>query len=168
MSRSVRRVLAGLPVLASSAPPRRPRPVRLALAGLLALTLTGGCAGTAVKQRTELFDRALRSYEQAIRWGEYELAAALLVRRDGSPVAPSLEGLSKIHVTAYSTVSSTLRGEQAEEAEVEALIDFYHDESGSIHRLRDRQRWWFDETSGRWLLEGGLPDFYGALKAPAS
>lgn len=142
-------------------PPRRRALALLSLACLLT-----ACAGARVDKRTEAFDRTLRSYENALRWGEFETASALLVPREGGTAPAPDADLGDIRVTATSAVDKLLDPE-AKEAEVDMVIDFYHEQSGLVRELRDRQQWWFDEEAGRWFLDGSLPDFLGALRERA-
>lgn len=131
----------------------------LLLGGLLA-----GCGGSE-QQRGDIFDRTLRGYENALRWGEYEMAAAAVrPQQDTAATPPDPQALAGIRVTSLSSQRTPLGGEPPQVL-VEADIAFYHDETGAVHQLRDRQLWWYDEALRRWYLDGGLPDFKGALRA---
>lgn len=132
---------------------------------LLVPALIGACASMTENKRRELFDAALRSYENALRWGVYDAAAGVIQHRSGATTTPDVTSLRNIRVTQYSTVRM-LVAEDGREVQVDADISFYHEESAAVHTLRDHQVWWFDEASRRWLLDGSLPDFNAALVSP--
>lgn len=128
----------------------------LASLAVFALTLTGGCARlTAHEMDTRLHD-AVRSYANALRWGDVQRAALFTRRRDDSAahVTAYPAGLRVLAVNATPTRSAPDAGE----AVVPIRIEYMEPVRGSVQVFEAAQRWWYDAHSGRWFVDGTLPE----------
>lgn len=123
----------------------------------LALSLSGCLSNQPSKQVTQLNDQ-VKLYGKLIRWRGYEQAAGMLKTRDKPAPEVDHDLLKEIRVTAYEVQQIRLNEEQ-NEAVVIADISYYHERYNSVHSIEDVQLWWFDEKTGAWWLDGGLPDF---------
>jgi len=122
-----------------------------------------GCAQVDVREKAYRLETTIQAYRKALRWGEYQAAHGFVRRRDGAEPALDAELLESIRVTDYEVVRREVIDE-ASEAVVVTHINFYHADSGRVRNLADQQLWYYDEKDDRWFLDGGLPDFAGALR----
>jgi hypothetical protein len=128
---------------------------------LLLLALQG-CGQMQARERADTLANTTNGYRKAIRWGEFELAAQMIRRRDGTTPAYDAELLKNIRVTSYEYVHRNMSGE-GNEAELSAALSYYDVENGRVVQIKDTQVWWFDEATGQWYLDGELPDFAAGL-----
>ena len=120
--------------------------------------LLSGCLAGVPSKSTEKLHDEVKTYGKLIRWRAYDDAAAYVVRRDDQAVNINSELLKEIRVTKYEVLSVQL-DEEKSEAQVVAEISYYHERVNNVHTIQDMQLWWQDEESGRWHLDGQLPDF---------
>jgi len=128
----------------------------------LPLVLLPACGNLQARDRVDKLETAMRTYRQALRWGEYEAAAQLISRREEEPAPLDREFLQSIRVTSYEIQKRVLSTEN-DEAAITADIDFYHSGFQRLERITDHQLWWYDTESGQWFLDSPLPDFEEAL-----
>ena len=95
---------------------------------------------------------------QAIRWRNNDAVAGLLRPRSPGAPGPDLDLLGDVRVTAADYKIGVIAPETGE-ATVEASFDYYFVDSVSIRHVTQRAVWWHEAESGRWFLDGGLPDF---------
>jgi len=135
---------------------------RVAVAALMLALAAGGlagCAQIAEKKRDNTLTDTLRTYSKYVRWGYYIEASAFIKRRsdDARPkVTPS--DLEDYRVTRYEVASQQPIDEVGNEVRVVAAIDAYSTGSGVVRSKLDDQIWYFEPESGRWFLDGDLPD----------
>lgn len=129
---------------------------RLIFAVSIALLLAG-CPSQSKKQD---LDDTLRSYEQTIRWSQWDAAYAYLAPESlvDHPVTPlDLDRLNLFRVTNYTVRSSTPTNEgQGLLQSVE--IRLFHKSQARERVIRDNQEWRYHEEAKRWMLYSGLPD----------
>jgi hypothetical protein len=123
-----------------------------ALAVWLSVALTLGACTTAWSRRDQL-DETLHAYEGAIRWSQFEAAAAV-----GEVKAQPAPPLDRIKVTSYDVLEKTL-ADGSREATQTVQIHYYDTDTMREHTLVHRQHWKYDASRKRWVLEGGLPPF---------
>jgi hypothetical protein len=144
---------------------RKPLPIAMILlSGLLALA--GGCTRLETRDRAVKLEDATRTYQKAVRWGEYEIALHMVGGGSAGtppPPEPDLRFLRHIRVTSYEVTSQVLSSDESEAA-VTAEIDFYHTDTLRLRHLTDHQLWRYDEQHEGWHLASGLPDFKQALR----
>lgn len=97
------------------------------------------------------------NYGRMIRWAQFDKAAGYIRAQDGSSVSVDAASLAEIRVTSYKIEHSEFSPDRTE-AIVDASIDYYDQRRNVINTIKDRQRWWYDEASKRWYLDGRLPD----------
>jgi hypothetical protein len=125
---------------------------------MLAAALLAGCAGFKHKDQASRLDLALTAYAGAIRWGNFETAAAFTVPRDGSAPQHDTAALAGLKVTGYSVRINRVN-ETADEADVSIGFTYYQENQGTIHSIEQRAPWYYDDARGSWLLDGALPRF---------
>ena len=130
---------------------------RLVMAAFASLAL-GGCARMKKQDQRVRLDQALTAYVGAIRWGNFETAAAFAVPRDGRRTRVSVDAITGLKVTGFSTRINRV-GEDADEADVTTGFTYYHEDRGTIRQIEQDATWYFDEARGTWLMDGNLPDF---------
>ena len=116
-----------------------------------------GCNSNPTKSVQDLHAQ-VKAYGKLIRWRAYEDANDFVKPRDGSVAPFDASLLAEIRVTKYE-VSTIVLNESENEASVVTDISYYHERVNSVHELRDKQTWWKDEDSGRWFIDGSLPEF---------
>ena len=130
---------------------------------VLILTLaSAGCGKIESIKRGNDFKKALDSYGFMIRWGKYEQAEAFINMRAGVPKLPDMQYLKELHVTRYDVTEQVPFGENNDDPKqvaVVAVIEYYHDSTLRVKSIRHQQLWWYDDLTGKWFLDGDLPDF---------
>lgn len=124
----------------------------------VAAALLAGCSGIRQKDQAGRLDPALTAYAGAIRWGNFDTAAAFTVPRDGSPPRHDTAALASLKVTGFSVRINRVN-ETADEADVSFGFTYYQEDQGTIRTTEQRATWYFDPVRGSWLLDGSLPQF---------
>lgn len=135
----------------------------LAAATALAVALLAGCASMAEEKRLTSLRDAMQRYGTLLRWGEYAEAAGYIRFREREPIEVDLRALERYRITAYDIAETRVHPGQ-HLAEVRVRIGFYEVDTGVVHTLDDRQRWWYNDELGRWFLDDTLPDFAAAAR----
>ena len=128
---------------------------------LLCLAVTGCAQLEAQNQTVQMQDRT-RAYRKAIRWNEYEVARAFILRQDGSEYAYDEDFYKLIRVVEMEIRSREVFTDEGLSV-VTAEITFYHEDYNSVHSLTDRQVWWYDAETEQWYMDGSFPDYASAL-----
>jgi hypothetical protein len=123
---------------------------------IAAVLLLGGCAGWTSGDRLELFDTAARRYGQALRWGDFETAAAFVRPAPGAP-APNPARLRDVRVTAYEEAARQAAPD-ARTVDQMVRIQYVRVDRMSERTVTDRQRWVYFADEKRWYLTSGLPE----------
>lgn len=133
--------------------------LRLVVMVVACIVLAAGCAQISERKRDNTLRETLRTYAKYVRWGYYLEASTFIKRRDEDArpkVAPS--DLENIRVTRYEVASQRPLDETGDEILVVAAVDAYSTGSGVVLTQRYDQLWYFDPQTGRWFLDGDLPD----------
>lgn len=125
---------------------------------LVAMTALGGCAQIEKESRALKLDQAIRVYADAIRWGNFDIAAGFLRRRDGGVTSSTVKVPAEVRVTAYASNVLTLN-EEHDEATVATNFDYYFPNSNTVRKISQTDLWWFDPGTEQWYMDGSLPDF---------
>lgn len=124
---------------------------------LLANFSLSGCMNSKAKEVDE-FNTHAKSYGKLIRWRAFDDATEYNRPREIDLPEPDMKFLSEIKVTKYE-IDSLVLSEEGDEAVVVAEITYYHERINDVKTLKDQQLWWQDEETGRWYVDGGLPNF---------
>ncbi len=133
-------------------------PGRLLFAAAIVLVAAGGCATLDKESRLLGLNQAVRLYENSIRWGDFNVAAGLLRRRDGGVTSATVSVPQEVRVTAYASEIIAVNDEVTE-ATVATRFDYYLPDSGKVRTVSESDLWWFDADTKQWYLDGGLPTF---------
>ncbi|MFT5450142.1 MAG: hypothetical protein ACI9DC_005345 [Gammaproteobacteria bacterium] len=130
---------------------------RALLVVLLAVALNG-CATLENQSRTTQLGHRAKLFVKAIRWGEFQVAADMLRRRDGELVGIDANAFEGIRVTSenYALAASD---PGAIEAGMTAEFEYTRGQSVSLKKLRYSALWWYESESKRWFIDGILPAF---------
>ena len=104
----------------------------------------------------ELLDASTRSYERAIRWGEFTRAKSFH-KNDSELQDLERRRLKLYRVTGYNVINSETPDKNNSYALVE--IKYYKNDSSIIKALSIRQHWKRDEGTKLWYLDSAFPDF---------
>ena len=116
------------------------------------------CAKIEMENRAIKLDQAVRLYEESIRWGNFDIAAGLLRRRDGGATSATVKVPAEVRVTAYS--SSILNiNDSLDEATVATQFDYYYPDTNKVRTSSQADLWWYDPGTEQWYMDGRLPDF---------
>lgn len=126
---------------------------------VLLMTATTGCNKYAIKKRGISLQAALTSYDVALRWAEYQTAYNYHVSPDGSRPRADLARLDELSVTGIKQTQKTLN-EDHTEATIKYVIAYYIRTQGTIRELRLEHKWWVNEETGQWFIDGAFPDFF--------
>jgi len=117
-----------------------------------------GCAGMKKKDLAARLDQALSAYAGAIRWGNYETAAAFAVPRAAAPRVVDPSALSGLKVPGYSERFNRVN-EAGDEAEVSLSFTYYQETRGTLRTVEQDATWYYDDEREVWLMDAGLPAF---------
>ena len=121
---------------------------------IIAVFMTG-CASADKSKRSITLNKATRIYDNAIRWGDYDIAGSL--RKQPAPAAGSAL-LKRIKVTSLTPVSVTVSDDQSlVQRAVE--IRYYNEDRMKVITLVDHQTWEYDSDEKTWYLITPLPAF---------
>jgi hypothetical protein len=123
---------------------------------IAALLLLGGCAGWTSGDRLDMFDTAARRYGQALRWSDFETAAAFVQPAPGAP-APNLARFKDVRVTGYEEAARQAAPDGHSVQQV-VRIQYVRLDRMSERTATDRQRWVYSAEDKRWYLASGLPE----------
>lgn len=125
---------------------------------MLAVVLLAGCGGMKKRDQASRLDQTLTAYAGAIRWGNFETAAAFTMPRDGSTPRLDPAALVGLKVTGYSVRINRVN-EAGDEADVSLSFTYYQEHRGTIQTAEQNASWYYDAARKGWLLDGGLPPF---------
>jgi len=129
--------------------------MRPAILLFIALFMSG-CASVDNSKKTITLDSALRQYERAIRWGEYQAADSL--RRQPAGSTADTARFKSIRVTAYNTVGKT-ESEDRSKAQVDVVIRYYNEYTMRELTITDHQLWEYDPAEKTWYITSPMPAF---------
>lgn len=111
------------------------------------------CASTS---EFDALDKSARSYERAIRWGEFARAKAF---HKGDPVLHDIERrrLKFYRVTGYNTLSNQTPDSNNSYVLVE--VKYYKNDRPVIKTISVKQHWKREEKTGIWYLDTPFPTF---------
>ena len=118
--------------------------------------LMSGCANVDDSKKTITLDSALRQYERAIRWGEFQ--AANLLRKPPNGTAANMAGLKSVRVTAYDTLGKTESADRTR-AQVDVEIRYYNEYAMKEITIIDQQLWEYDPEGKSWYITSPMPAF---------
>ncbi len=116
------------------------------------------CASTQIKNKVEGLEESIKNYNIALRWSQYLDAQRFHVSKDGARQNIDLEYLEKIRITGYSIHSKVITDEVTE-ALISTEINYYNDEYGTLKKLMNEQKWWYEPESKGWFIESEFPSF---------
>jgi hypothetical protein len=122
---------------------------------LAAVLLLAGCGTIEKDKRVSALEAALYRYGEAIRWGYYDSAFAL-VHPDRRTALPP--GLENIRVTGYEVVQPPAQTGGDTAAQM-VRIDYVREDVQRVRTLTDRQQWRYEPATKSWWLYSGVPAF---------
>ncbi len=126
-------------------------------AALLCLLLLAGCAGLEENRRNSNFGLQMLSFENAMRWGNYKLAASYI--KPGLLDAPvDFDAFEGLQITDYK-VRNTVTSADESQTTLELRISYLRKGDASVRSLDHTQLWEYDEETKRWWLMTPLPEF---------
>lgn len=136
----------------------RGKALPVCLLALLMLAI-GGCNKYGIKKRGANLQAALTSYEVALRWAEYQTAYNYHISPNGARPPANLERLAELSVTGVKQIQKTIN-EDHTEAMIKYVIAYYIKTQGIVRELRLEHKWWVNEETGQWFIDGAFPDFF--------
>ena len=126
-------------------------PLRI-LAQAACLMLAACAHDSALMRKTE----TLRAYQSAVRWGDFNQAAAF---HDGvSPPRRATDRLRDVRVTGYDVVSQ--REDKTRQTLHQTVKIRYHYIGDPVEKTTiDEQDWHYDQQRGDWVIDTALPTF---------
>ena len=116
------------------------------------------CASTQTKNKVEGLEESVKNYNIALRWAEYLDAQKYHVSKDGAKQNIDLDYLKNIRITGY-TIQSKVLNDDVTEALINTEINYYNVEYGTLKKLMNEQKWWYEPESKRWFVESEFPSF---------
>ena len=126
---------------------------------LLACLLASGCANQEIRSKQTILKETLRAYAAAIRWGEYEQAAAFIdpkIQAEQPLSNLDLERLRQVRVSSYDEGQPVVVG--PDEVRQVVRLDLLNVNTQVARSIVDHRTWKYDAASKHWWLTTGLPD----------
>lgn len=133
------------------------KPIKLALACLLAALVLSACGG---KKMSEL-DRMQYAYSAAVRWGDFEGAWNLVdpAYREEHPMSDlEFKRYEQVRISGYRELASQAISDDTALREIEIGVINRH--NMAERTLRYTEQWRYDPEAGQWWISGGLPDLW--------
>ena len=124
----------------------------------VAMMVASSCARIEQESRAIKLDRSVRLYADSIRWGNFDVAAGLLRRRDGGATSATVRVPAEVRVTSYGSSILSVN-EEGNEAIVATSFDYYFPDTNKVRSISQTDLWWFDAGTEQWYMDGSLPDF---------
>ncbi len=118
----------------------------------------GGCKQYTVKKRVNNIEVAISNYAVAMRWGLYPTAYAYHVLPNGTQPPADLDYLKSLSVTSVKILEKNINEDQTE-ANVKTEISYFFKDQGTVRKLKLEQRWWVNEETNQWFIDGEFPVF---------
>jgi hypothetical protein len=119
--------------------------------------LLGGCAGLEEDRRNSNFGLQLLSYENAVRWGEYKLAASYI--KPGLLTEPiDFDSYDGIEIADWK-VRNTINSEDGNQTTLELRIHYMRKGEAQVRKIDRVQTWEYDKETKRWWLITPFPKF---------
>ncbi len=111
-----------------------------------------------IKERVDRLDQSITSYVTALRWELIDDAASYHVSREGDALEIDIEYVKQFDVTDINILQKVVNPE-GNEANVLTEIEYFNEDTASVHTFKYEQLWWFNEDIKRWLIESEFPKF---------
>lgn len=124
----------------------------------LCILMFFGCATFTDLRLADKFEKAAESYEAAISWEDFEMAANFMSEQNHrkEPVLPDKNFLKKIKITSYEVKNLKIYNEKSM---VEQTVEIkYYNTDYLIEKVVDDNQIWVYESDS-WRLTTGLPVF---------
>ena len=118
-----------------------------------------GCTQVQKRDQMLLFDDTSKSYDLAIRWGEYEEAFAFKKLSDKDDKLPDFAEYRQVRVTSYKVKKTIVDEESFSKIFRIVDIQYYRMSNVTVKNLIDQQKWEYNEKLDRWYLMSDLPVF---------
>ena len=133
---------------------------RLLAAAVLAFAALAfvGCASQG--REANALDREQYAWSGAIRWGNVDVAVAMLdpkTRAEASPTAIELERYKQVQISAYRELGAS-RDVAAGTAVRDVEIGVVNRHTLAERTVRYREVWRWDAEAGTWYITSGLPN----------
>ena len=125
----------------------------------LLIGLVIGCSPKKIlKDPMIAFDDASRAYRHAIRWSEYDVAAALLKNVSEEDKEAQIEHLNQFKVTSYESRAATVIEEDVRIRQI-VRISYFRRDDLVVKSVADDQIWEYEPELHTWFLLSGFPKF---------
>lgn len=105
-----------------------------------------GCGGP---QASDPLGDAIRSYNDGVRWGRYEVAANHIAPKERAQFVDDADERAKdLRITQYDVVQVERRGKSA--ATVHVKVEWYKESEGTLHETHAKQTW--EKHGGAWIM----------------
>lgn len=120
--------------------------------------LAFGCMEIKALTRLKQFEDISMSYEHAIRWSDFDYAAAFVNVSESEGQSPDPAILKLVRVTDYR-VKKTAASEDENQVVKIVEISYYRSDKMVVNTITERELWEWDQQNKQWNLKSGLPDF---------
>lgn len=122
------------------------------------IIICAGCASLAAKEKLGSLELSTDKYENAVRWGYFEMADGFRNGSDKDMQSTDFSELKKIRVTSYEILNRTI-SEDYLKATQYVEIKYYYIDQMIEKTILDKQIWKYDDDRKTWFLHGDLPHF---------
>ncbi|MEN8264479.1 MAG: hypothetical protein ABFR82_13565 [Nitrospirota bacterium] len=125
---------------------------------IVLIILITGCASLDEQKRMDSLDAVINSYENAIRWGYYELTENYIKKPDKSHYTGDYSSMRDYKVTSYEVLGGKVENDGMQAMQT-VEIKYYHIRYLIEKVMIDKQLWEYDVSEKKWFLKSGLPVF---------
>ena len=125
---------------------------------IVLIILITGCASLDEQKRKDSLDTVINSYENAIRWGYYELTENYIKKTDKSDYTGDYSSMKDYKVTSYEVLGGKIEKDGMQAMQT-VEIKYYHIRYLIEKVMIDKQLWEYDASEEKWFLKSGLPVF---------
>ena len=112
----------------------------------VAMCVVVGCGGP---QASDPLGDAIRSYNEGLRWGRYEVAATHIAPKERAQFVDDADDRAKdLKITQYDVVRVERRS--ARVATVHVKVEWYKESEGTLRETHAKQTW--EKQGGSWLM----------------
>lgn len=120
------------------------------------ILIMAGCASISAQQQISELEESTQRYENAIRWGYFEIAESFRKRGDADKQPMDLIKLREFKVTSYEVLGRTMSKDKTQ-AEQTVEIKFYNINNMIEKTVVNNQLWEYDHAAKKWYILSNMP-----------
>lgn len=117
-----------------------------------------GCATIKEFGKMDKFEETSSAYEHAIRWSDFDFAAAFLDPSEKKPDRLGQSIVKNVKVTDYRVRKTAVSQDESQVVQI-VEISYYRTDNVVVNKIMDHQLWEWDPEKSQWYIKTGFPHF---------